>query len=311
MLPIDRNPSVGIELKGRITSAMMIAMKSTPQTRMSPGSRMFGSLALLLGIAALLGQPGVAQDQQPVSAVQQAPEIVTLDQAIQKAQANEALFAAARAQSKAASLDRSIARAALLPGATWHNQVLYTQPNGELTSIGPGAPAQATPRFIANNAIREYTSQAVVNELIGLKQFADVRAADAASAAAAAELEVARRGLIATVVALYYGAVASDSRLAVAKRAADEANDFTSLTQKREAAREAAHADVVKAQLQQQQRSAISPMRRSLRRRCILNWQPCCFPIRAHPTAFNRLRPPARSQRSPMWKLPLLETIRS
>jgi len=243
-----------IELKGRITSAMMIAMKSTPQTRMSPGFRMFGSLVLLLGIAALLGQPAVSQDQQPVSAIQQTPEIITLDQAIQRAQANEALFAAARAQSKSASLDRSITRAALLPGVIWHNQVLYTQPNGELTSIGPGAPAQPAPRFIANNAVREYASQAVVNELIGLKQFADVRSADATSAAAAAELEVARRGLIATVVGLYYGAVASDSRLTVAKRAADEANDFTSLTQKREAAREAAHADVVKAQLQQQQR---------------------------------------------------------
>ena len=43
-------------------------------------------------------------------------------------------------------------------------------------------------------------------------------------------------------------------RLTVALRAVQEASNFTQLTQQREAAREAAHADVVKAQLQQQQR---------------------------------------------------------
>src|SRR6185437_12383459 len=37
-------------------------------------------------------------------------------------------------------------------------------------------------------------------------------------------------------------------------QALQEADAFTSLTQKREAAREVAHADVIKAQLQQQQR---------------------------------------------------------
>ncbi len=40
----------------------------------------------------------------------------------------------------------------------------------------------------------------------------------------------------------------------MARRAAGEAADFTNLTQQRETAREGAHADVVKAQLQQQQR---------------------------------------------------------
>ena len=233
---------------------MMIAMTSTLQTRTPPPDRPLRMLALLVGIVAFLGHSAISQNSPLMPAAHQVPEIVTLDQAIQKAQSNEALFAAARAQSKTAALDRSIARAALLPGVTWHNQVLYTQPNGEFTSTGPGTPALASPRFIANNAVREYASQAVVNELIGLRQFADVRLADASSALAAAELEVARRGLVVTVVGLYYGAIASDGKLAVAKRATDEANDFTSLTQKRESAREAAHADVVKAQLQQQQR---------------------------------------------------------
>ena len=228
-------------------------MKQIRQKHMPPKTEMISASVLVLGIAALLCCTAVSQSQQPVAS-QQIPEVVTLDQAIQKAQANEAIFAAAKAQSKVAALDRSIAKAALLPGVTYHNQVLYTQPNGEVTSTGPGVAAQPNPRFIANNAIREYTSQAVVNELIGLKQIADVQGANAFSAMASAELEVARRGLVVTVVGLYYGAIASDGRLAVAQRAADEANSFTSLTQKREAAREVARADVVKAQLQQQQR---------------------------------------------------------
>ena len=42
--------------------------------------------------------------------------------------------------------------------------------------------------------------------------------------------------------------------MAIAQRALDEANHFVDITQKREAAREAAHADVLKAELVQQQR---------------------------------------------------------
>ena len=53
---------------------------------------------------------------------------------------------------------------------------------------------------------------------------------------------------------LFYQALADDHKIGVARRAADEAASFTKLTQQREGAREAAHADVVKAQLQQQQR---------------------------------------------------------
>jgi outer membrane protein TolC len=90
--------------------------------------------------------------------------------------------------------------------------------------------------------------------VVGLAGIAGVRRADAAAAMAAAELEVARRGLVAAVTGLYYSSIAADHKLAVAERARQEAMDFSKLTGQREDAREAAHADVVKAQLQQQQR---------------------------------------------------------
>jgi len=178
---------------------------------------------------------------------------VTLQQAIARARANEPNFAAVVAAQRVAALDHSIARAALLPGASYHNQALYTQPNGATNGGGPVG-SQAAPRFIANNAVREYASQAVVAETLGLQQVTAVSRAAAAEAVATAELEIARRGLVATVTGLFYQALAAERKVDVARRAAGEAAGFTTLTQQRETAREGAHADVVKAQLQQQQR---------------------------------------------------------
>jgi outer membrane protein TolC len=102
--------------------------------------------------------------------------------------------------------------------------------------------------------VREYTSQALVNETLGLGQLAGVRRADAEAARSVAELEIAQRGLVVAVTGLFSESIAADNKLIVAERAHTEAADFTGLTNKREAAREAAHADVVKAQLVEQQR---------------------------------------------------------
>jgi outer membrane protein len=185
--------------------------------------------------------------------VSSTPTVITLDQAIRQAQANEPVFAAAVADKKISAIDRSIARSALLPSVIYHNQVLYTQPNGKPNQAGQTG-SQPAPIFIANNAVREYASQAVINETLGLQQVAAVKTANAAAARSEAELEIARRGLVAAVVALYYGVQNSKSKATLLEEGLKEATDFTDLTMKREAAREAAHADVVKAQLSQQQR---------------------------------------------------------
>lgn len=182
-----------------------------------------------------------------------APTSITLEQAIALARANEPNFAAAAANKRVTALDHSIAQAALLPGVSYHNQVLYTQPNGAINGGGPVG-SQAAPRFIANNAVREYASQGVVTETFGLQQLTAVSRASAADAVAAAEFEIARRGLVATVTSLFYQSLAADRKVEVGRRAAGEAANFTQLTQQRESAREGAHADVVKAQLLQQQR---------------------------------------------------------
>jgi outer membrane protein TolC len=211
------------------------------------------AMLLLASLGGALAQTAVPASSSAASSVP-----ITLDQAIALARTNEPGFAAAAATSRASSLDRSIARAALLPGVTYHNQFLYTQAaNGATGSANASASSPAAtsaPRFIGNNAVHEYTSQGIVSETIGLQQITAVSRADATAAVASAELEIARRGLTATVVSLFYGSVAADHKVAVAQRAAQEASNFTTLTQQRESAREAAHADVVKAELQQQQR---------------------------------------------------------
>jgi outer membrane protein TolC len=209
-------------------------------------------------MACLLSTVGLGQTGMPstsaLSPPPGAPTIVTLDEAIRRAQTNEPNFAVARADARATALDRSISRAALLPNAVYHNQYLYTQGNGTGGTIPINGGQTPSPIFIANNAIHEYTSQAAVTETIGARGIADVRLADATAARAAAEYEIARRGLVSTVVQLYYSLSATEHKVNVAQRAANEAAGFTELTNKREIAREVAHADMVKAQLQQQQR---------------------------------------------------------
>jgi outer membrane protein TolC len=220
--------------------------------------RICGRWYVLLGpaIFILAGLAAKAQTsvQATTGATPSSPIAVSLEEAIKRAQSNEPAFASALADNKSARLDRSIARAGLLPSVTYHNQALYTQANGLSNQAGQGAGAQPSPVFIANNAVREYASQAVINEDIGLGQVATVRRADAAAAMASAEFEIARRGLVSAVTGLYFGLSAADHKLAIAQRAAQEAADFTKLTSQREQAREAAHADTVKAQLEQQGR---------------------------------------------------------
>jgi outer membrane protein len=211
-------------------------------------------LLAAIGAAATAQAPNANPAAVPGQSTSVQPVVLTLDEAIHRAQANEPNYVSAAAGNRIAGLDRSIARSSLLPNAVYLNQYLYTQANGLENLAGQGAAAQPAPRFIANNSIREYASMASVTETIGLNGVAGVRRADAASAMASAELEVARRGLVAAVTAMFYGSLAADHKLSVAERALREAMDFSKLTNQREQARESAHADVVKAQLQEQQR---------------------------------------------------------
>lgn len=179
--------------------------------------------------------------------------VITLADAIARAKKNEPNFASAVAANQVARLDHSIAISSLLPGVVYHNQYIYTQPQVLLPGTLLSA-ANQTPRFIANNATHEYVSQAAITETLSLQQAAAVAQTSAIAQAAAAQLEIARRGLVAAVVALYYNISATEDKAVIAQQALREASSFLLLTQQRETAREAAHADVLKAELELQQR---------------------------------------------------------
>jgi outer membrane protein TolC len=220
-------------------------------------------LVRLGGCLAILAASASGQAPGAPAAVPVPVPSITLADAIARARTNEPNFAAAAASTKNAALDRSIARAGLLPSVVYNNQFLYTQPNHcpatnkicvANSQSADSASATAPVRFIANNSIHEYVSQGSVTETIGAQGLNAVSRASASLAVATAELEIARRGLVVTVAGLFYSLASADRRIAVTERASTEAASLTRLTQQRESAREVARADVVKAQLQQQQR---------------------------------------------------------
>ena len=221
-------------------------------------------LLLIAGFAAVVLNPEKALTQAPVPALTAVASVpgpasdtsITLDEAIRRAQISDAAYRAAAADKTVAGLDKSIARSALLPGVVYHNQYIYTKPGQPFPSStnSLNSTSTSTPIFIANNSVHEYISQGVVTETIGVAGIANYHRLSAEAEASAARQEVARRGLVATVIGNYYGVAAAEKKLVVAERTTDEALRFSQLTQKLESGREVAHADVVKANLQLQQR---------------------------------------------------------
>jgi outer membrane protein TolC len=218
---------------------------------------------LLICIAAIALHPDVLHAQTPVAATGAAVSApapatgtpITLEEAIRRAQISDLTYRTAAANKSVAGLDKSIARSALLPGVVYHNQYIYTKP-GQLATPSTNAlvTSSTTPIFIANNSVHEYISQGVVTETVGIAGVANYYRLSAEAEASAARQEVARRGLVATVIGNYFGVLATERKFGVAQRSAEEAQRFSQLTQKLEAGREVAHADVVKANLQLQQR---------------------------------------------------------
>ncbi|HUO60713.1 MAG TPA: TolC family protein [Candidatus Acidoferrales bacterium] len=164
---------------------------------------------------------------------------ISFQDALQRAKINSAQFRAALTQSGLAREDSVQARAALLPNVNYTTGAIYTQPTRE-----------STPRYIAANGVREYISQGNVHQSIGFTTVADYRRAHAAEAFARARAEIAARGLVLTVTQNYYGAIASQRKRENAEQAANEANHFLTLSQQLEKGGEVAHSDVIKAQLQ-------------------------------------------------------------
>jgi outer membrane protein TolC len=185
-----------------------------------------------------------AKNSQPGTDSKSATVRLTLQDALARARKNSTQFQAALTESAIARQDRYQAGAALLPSVNYNNQALSTQGNG----AGNGV------RYLNNNAAHEYISQANVHEVLDLAGVSNFRRASAAAAAARARAEIASRGLVVTVVQNFYAVAAAQQKILSAQKAADEGDHFLKLTQELERGGEVAHSDVIKAELQMQER---------------------------------------------------------
>jgi outer membrane protein TolC len=211
-----------------------------------------GILRILI-LVLLAAAPSLAQEQVLTVNTQSAntspqsgaPLTITLQDALQRAKLNDPQYRSAITDLGLAREDRVQARAGLLPNVNYNNSFIYTQ--------GTGLPAVLTPKFVANNGVHEYISQADVHQSLSLTTFADYRKASASLAQARAKAEIATRGLVVTVTQAYYGLVVAQRRYATAQRADAEAARFLDISVKLENGGEVAHADAIKARIQAQQ----------------------------------------------------------
>jgi outer membrane protein TolC len=189
------------------------------------------------------GPESTVQLAQPSGADQSAaPITVTLQDAIQRAQKNDAQFLASTGDAKSAREDRLQARNALLPSVSNSTQFLGTQGNGK-TPEG---------RFVTNDGVHVYREWGVIREDLSPSNYmlTGLRRASAAEAIAKAKTEIAQRGLSATVTKNYYTLLVSQRKYATAQEALDQARRFLDITQQTEGAGQGPHSDVIKSQLQ-------------------------------------------------------------
>ena len=193
----------------------------------------------VLGLALALRCGAFAQTPTPAPAL-----TLTLQEAMERAKANSQQLLSADIAARLAREDKVQAKAALLPSVNWENGFAYTQPNGTDTGV-----------FVVNNGPRVYTNMANVHgDVYAPGKRADYQMAIAAEAVARAKVEIAARGLTAVVVQNFYAMAVAQRHYNNARRSLQEAQQFVDITQKQEAGGEAAHSDVVKAQLTLDQR---------------------------------------------------------
>lgn len=206
-----------------------------------------GATAWLLPVllAASLGAQAQTVTDTTTGSDAKPPLVITLQDAIARAKANDPKFRSALTELGLAHQDVVQSRAGLLPNASYNMEFVYTQ--------GGGNPNFAGGRYIANNGVHEYIVQGDVHQALSPGMLAEHRAVRAAEALARAKSEVAARGLVVTVVEAYDGYVVAQRKYANAQRAVAEAGHFLDISQQLEKGGEVANSDVIKAKIQAQQ----------------------------------------------------------
>lgn len=179
-----------------------------------------------------------------VAPAQESVPTVKIEDAIARARQYSGQIQSANLAVLLAKQDTVQVRAARLPSVNALNQFIYTEGNGTPSGV-----------FVANDGVHVYNEQAQVHEeVLSFVRHGDVNRALAAEAIAQARVEIAARGLNYTVIQDYYGIVSAQRRRANLRRSVDEAQRFLQITEQQEKGGEAAHADVIKAQIDLAQR---------------------------------------------------------
>jgi outer membrane protein TolC len=209
------------------------------------------ALALPAGSAAQAVEPGdkgsgLVQLAQPVEPGQTSSHItITLQDALDRAEKNEAAYSAAVTDARLAKEDHVQARAAGLPTVSAVTAALLDQGNGQISSG----------RYVTQDGVHVYRQWAVVHQDFSLSTLTMVggRKGAALEALAKAKAEIARRGLKVTVTKDYYGLIVSEHKFATVQEAAQQAQRFLDMTREQENEGQVAHSDVIKAQIQSNQ----------------------------------------------------------
>src|SRR5579862_7935147 len=142
----------------------------------------------------------------------QAPSVITLQDALSRARQYGTQIQSANLNVALAKEDKLQAKAAGLPSLNAFNQFIYTEGNGTPSGV-----------FVANDGVHVYNEQAQVHEeVLSIFRHGEISRAMAAEAVAAAKVEVAARGLNATVIQDYYAIVAAQRKFANAQRSFEE-----------------------------------------------------------------------------------------
>lgn len=172
------------------------------------------------------------------------PLTIDLAQALARARQYGGQVQSANLTLSQATEDRVQARAAALPQASALSQYIHTQANGSASGV-----------FVSNDGVHVFNDQGLVHQdLMPVFMRAEQQRAAAAEAVARAKVDVAARGVNPVVIQDYYAIADAMRKLENATLSLTEAQQFLTITQKQESGGEVAHADVVKAQIQMQQR---------------------------------------------------------
>jgi outer membrane protein TolC len=180
-----------------------------------------------------------------------APIVLTLQDALQRAQALDAQYQSSVADAAIASGDRAQAKAGLLPAFSATTQYLGNQSNG----VNPNG------RFVSMDGVNMYRAWAVMHQEISAATFSltPLHRAEAAEASAKAKVEVAQRGLAVTVTRNYYALVTAERKYATAQVSAQQTARFLEIATQQQRLGQVARADVVKAEIaNRQQQQAFS-----------------------------------------------------